>query len=65
MSQDSAVLQDLKRGRVITPMTALKRYGCFRLAARIHRLRSQGHNIQTTMTESNGRRFAQYRMPKP
>lgn len=64
MSQDAAVLQDLKRGHVITPMIALRRYGCFRLAARIHRLRSRGHKITTTIIESGGRRFAQYRLAK-
>jgi len=46
-SQSQAILTDLARGRRITPLDALRDYDCFRLSARIHDLRKQGHNIKT------------------
>jgi hypothetical protein len=39
-------IQDhLYDGKSITPLEALNLYGCFRLAAAIHRLRSSGISI--------------------
>lgn len=34
-SQNTQILKALKKGARITPMDALKRFGCFRLGARI------------------------------
>lgn len=63
MSQESAILRDLIRGRRITALSALKTYGCLRLAARIERLRSRGHQIETDMIEvERGKRIARYRL---
>lgn len=45
MTQNEMILTDLKRGFVLTPNFALREYGCARLAARIHELRQEGHNI--------------------
>lgn len=38
MTQEAAILKDLKRGKKITPLQALKKYGCFRLASRISKI---------------------------
>ncbi len=38
-------LQTHKRG--ITPIDALRKFGCFRLGARIYDLRKEGHDIKT------------------
>ena len=63
MSQREEILRDLKRGRRIDPLTALDRYGCFRLAARIRELKDDGHRIVTEIIErGNGVRHASYRM---
>jgi hypothetical protein len=35
MSQESAIIDWLLSGRTLTPIEALERFGCFRLAARI------------------------------
>lgn len=59
MSQRDKILSHLKR-RPITPMDALTKYGCFRLAARIQELRESGHLIETTMIERGEKRYAQY-----
>lgn len=45
--QTSVILLALHCGKRLTPLDALKRYGCFRLAARIHDLRKAGHAIQS------------------
>lgn len=59
MSQNEQILAALKRGP-LTPIEALERFGCFRLAARIEELRRQGHSIVTTTAERGGKSFARY-----
>ena len=46
MSQKTAILDMLKRGPV-TPLDALSKLGCFRLAARVRELREDGYPIVT------------------
>jgi len=60
MSQNDLILKHLKRGP-LTPLQALKLYGCFRLAARVYDLKGDGHDIRTrTVVSSDGTRYAQY-----
>lgn len=60
LTQSDQILMHLKHGP-ITPLEALHRYGCFRLAARILELREQGHNINVQRIElPNGKTVAQY-----
>lgn len=47
MTQCEMLLEDLKAGQGVTPHDALRDYGCFRLAARVQTLRSEGYNIVT------------------
>lgn len=64
MSQSDMILDALLRGETLTPLEALKLYGCLRLGARIWDLRQQGHNIIMEMvTTMNGKHVAQYSMP--
>lgn len=44
MTQNEAILNYLKNGGELTPMDALKMFGCFRLGSRINDLRNQGSN---------------------
>ena len=61
-SQNDAILAHLERGESITPLEALEKYQCFRLAARIYDLRLKGHVIrQETAYTKEGKRFAMYR----
>jgi hypothetical protein len=46
-TQNKMILAHLKEHGKIDPMQALKQYGSFRLSARIHNLRADGHIIQT------------------
>jgi hypothetical protein len=64
VSQTLALQRYLAKGRSITPMDALKLFGCFRLGARIYDLKRSGWKIAKSTVERNGKRFAQYRMVK-
>lgn len=60
-TQRDLVQHHLESGRSITPLEALRLYGCFRLSACVYALkRERGMNIETTMREEDGRRFAEY-----
>jgi Helix-turn-helix domain len=61
-SQSNRILAHLKSGKSITPMEALVKFSCFRLAARVHELKAQGHKIKQT-TKNNrktNKKFASY-----
>lgn len=63
MTQNAQILAHLKAGKRITPLDALREYGCFRLGARIFELKAEGHNILKEMIETDsGKRVAEYRM---
>ena len=62
MSQESQILTHMKRYGSITPLTALDRYGCFRLAARVTDLKDRGHKISTELVKQGNKRFARYRL---
>jgi hypothetical protein len=47
-------------GRSLTTLEALNMFGCFRLAARIENLRSQGMDIHTDIVTINDKRVARY-----
>lgn len=45
------ILDDLQKGKKITPRQAMTDYGCMRLGARIYDLRKAGYIIQSRMIE--------------
>ena len=53
MSQADHILWHLKVYGRITPIEALREYGCMRLAARIHELRARGNDIEA-LTAKDG-----------
>ena len=59
-SQTSAIKEHLLKGNSITPIDALKLFGCFRLSARIKNLRDAGMSIETEMITVDRKRFARY-----
>ena len=61
-SQTDLILEHLKQGHSITPLEALNMFGCFRLGARIWDLKDAGHNIITETEESEGKRYARYKL---
>ena len=64
MSQEEMILDALQRGE-LTSIDALQKFGCFRLSARIYRLKELGHKIQTHIrTLNNNKRIAVYTLIK-
>lgn len=59
-SQTDAILEALEAGQQITPMDALKSWGCFRLGARIYELRERGYRIKTEMIYRGRNGYARY-----
>jgi len=61
MSQTKQIADYLNKGRKLTPIDALNKFGCFRLAARISDLRNNGMSIVTkTIKLDNNKQIAQY-----
>jgi hypothetical protein len=56
-AQSTRILSYLKRGNSITPVSAMSRFKCMRLAARIADLRDR---ITSRIMQRNGKRFAAY-----
>lgn len=62
-TQNQMILADLTKGRKITALDALTKYGCMRLGARIEELRKAGHKIITQrITTETGKHVARYEL---
>lgn len=61
-TQNELILDYLQKGKSITPLDALNKFGCFRLAARISDLRKDGLNIATNYVTKEGKNYASYRL---
>lgn len=60
-SQCDMILAYLQKGYSLTQMDALRMFGCFRLASRVHDLRERGYNINACkITTSTGKRVCEY-----
>tara|TARA_Y100001973_G_scaffold66657_1_gene97439 strand:- start:305 stop:508 length:204 start_codon:yes stop_codon:yes gene_type:complete len=59
-TQNQQILEYLKSGKKISPLIALKKFGCFRLSARIFNLRQEGNPIITENVTRKGKTFAEY-----
>ena len=62
MTQNQQIKGYLEKGKSITPIQALNKFGCFRLAARISDLRNEGLNIATKIVTKEGKSYASYRL---
>lgn len=62
MSQKNQIRRALEAGKKISPLTALRDFGCMRLSARILELRNEGMWVNTTWREQRGKRFAVYKL---
>ena len=61
MSQNKQIADYLKKGKKLTTIDALNKFGCFRLASRINDLRNDGMNITTKIIKlDNKKQVAQY-----
>ena len=53
ITQNQMVLIALQMGQKVTPLIALRRFGCFRLGARIYDLKQKGYKIASRMIETS------------
>ena len=60
MSQEMDILQYMKRKKAISPIIALQKFGCFRLAARIYDLRNKGYKIDAKKVGNGANTWAEY-----
>lgn len=60
-NQNATVLAYLRSGRPLDVRIAAKRWGCYRLAARIRDLRDAGYNISTQLLHRGSIHWAVYR----
>lgn len=63
-SHKQMILNRLVTGATITPLEALYDFGCFRLAARIAELRSDGWHVITVTGKESGKQFAVYSLDR-
>lgn len=60
-SQAKRILAYMQEGHRITPIEALKLFGCFRLGARIADLKEGGHDIKSEFVKTdNGKHVKAY-----
>jgi hypothetical protein len=59
-TQNEQIKAYLSKGKSITPVDALNKFGCFRLSARIKNLRDDGLIIATKYVTKKGKTFASY-----
>ena len=60
MTQNQNIANHLNKGKAITPIQALNKFNCFRLAARISDLRNDGMKIITKIVTKEGKSYASY-----
>lgn len=62
MTQMEQIKQHLEEGKSITPLEALRMFGCFRLSAIIFNLRYKPYemDIKVKMIQQGKKHFAQY-----
>lgn len=57
MTQNKMIIAHMKKAS-ITPLEALKKYGCLRLASRICEIKDMGYNVKSDMFYAeNGKRM--------
>ena len=60
-TQESRILSALEQGYRLTPLVALRRFGCLRLGARIYDLKRKGYRIEKRMVKTpSGAHVAEY-----
>lgn len=63
MTQQAKILEALKRGQKISPITAFVQFDCLRLSGQIFALKRKGYDIRTEIGKgANGKRWAVYHL---
>jgi hypothetical protein len=61
-TQKEQIKKYLLSRKTITPIQALNKFGCFRLAAVIYKLKDEGLKIVTEIEHNGKKQFAKYRL---
>lgn len=61
-TQKEQIKKYLLSRKTITPIQALNKFGCFRLAAVIYKLKNEGLKIVTEIEYNKNKQFARYRL---
>lgn len=59
-TQKQQIKEYLTKGKKITPLEALNKFGCFRLAAVVYNLKAEGLKIKSENVTKQGKKFASY-----
>ena len=59
-TQKEQIKKHLLSKKSITPLQALNKFGCFRLAAVVYKLKAEGLKIATTNVTKGNKKFASY-----
>lgn len=62
MTQTEQIKRHILKHNSITPLEALRKYRCMRLAARIRDLRVEGFSVLSVRISRNGKNFCRYVM---
>lgn len=62
ITQEQRILEAMQQGYRLTPLVALRRFGCFRLGARIYNLKRKGYKIESRLVKAGDARVAEYWM---
>lgn len=64
--QNARILEHLQNGGFVTPLFALREWGCFRLSGRVFDLKKRGYNIVAEIVNdtATGKRYAKYYIPQ-
>ena len=62
--QNARIIDYLASGRPLTPLVALRRFGTFRLGARVYELKRQGHPITSRLVRRGEAHVAEYRLER-
>lgn len=62
--QNDKIIDYLATGRTLTPIVALRRFGVFRLGARVYELKRQGHPITSRLVRHGDAWVAEYRLER-
>jgi hypothetical protein len=60
MSQIKQIKHYLESGGRLTPIDALDKFKCFRLAAVVHNLREEGVKVKTKIIKNGKKSYAEY-----
>lgn len=63
-TQYALVRKHLMSGKTLTPIQALEKFGCYRLAAVVNKLRKEGLQISTELMKGGEHAYAKYKIIK-